>query len=396
MVEITSIQDSFKVLSEEINQSLDATVDLTEETDRKKIAVLIKAINPIDRGLLLVSKTTVRKYGESLLKIINSSPKQLTEKLDFALFFISQAVMERAHRSSEYPIDAAFYLYKWYVLQNNFTTDTSILQRSSLGDVLLDIISEESQLLDKSFSNIKKNTNELKAQTEKVFEESRDKADKQLSEYRVYADSLGSKVDGYIKQVTDIRSELSFVILGEAFKDFITEKKKEKSRVLFFVFALGFLMICAPAYMLVNSMDHTIIDAIYNKTNPSNAADPSKASDLSKASNPSKAVDSKVIANKIINYIPLILIEILLVFYFRIFLRQFNSVNAQLLQLKMRLSVCQFIEGYVDFKKQNEGNGLEDFEKLIFSNLMPSAEQVPSTFDGIDQLSKLLGSNGKK
>lgn len=59
----------------------------------------------------------------------------------------------------------------------------------------------------------------------------------------------------------------------------------------------------------------------------------------------------------------------------------------------MRNAVCQFIEGYATFKKQQGekmSDGLEKFEAYVFSGIAPTDEKVLSTFDGFDQLSKLL------
>jgi len=54
--------------------------------------------------------------------------------------------------------------------------------------------------------------------------------------------------------------------------------------------------------------------------------------------------------------------------------------------------VCQFIENYVKFRKDNKEveSGFEKFEALVFSGLAPSDDKVPSTFDGLEQLSRLI------
>lgn len=82
-------------------------------------------------------------------------------------------------------------------------------------------------------------------------------------------------------------------------------------------------------------------------------------------------------------------IEIVLIYYFRIILKEHLSLKAQILQLELRYGVCAFIEGYIDFAKDVDKNKLERFEALIFSNITPDPSSIPSTFDGMDQLVNL-------
>jgi hypothetical protein len=92
---------------------------------------------------------------------------------------------------------------------------------------------------------------------------------------------------------------------------------------------------------------------------------------------------------------PLITIEVLLVYFFRVVLVHFRSIKAQLLQLELRTSLCQFIQSYSTYAtqiKQKDASALEKFESVIFSGLISSEEHLPSTFDGTEQLAKLIKS----
>lgn len=97
----------------------------------------------------------------------------------------------------------------------------------------------------------------------------------------------------------------------------------------------------------------------------------------------------------LLGLLPLLTLEVLLVYFFRIVLAHFRSIKAQLLQLELRSSLCQFVESYAkfasDIKKQDE-SALEKFENQIFSGLISSEENLPSTFDGTEQLAKLIKS----
>lgn len=90
---------------------------------------------------------------------------------------------------------------------------------------------------------------------------------------------------------------------------------------------------------------------------------------------------------------PLIAAELMLIYFFRVVLVHFRSIKAQLLQLELRTALCQFIQSYSTYAaqiKEKNPSGLEKFENLIFSGLISSEDNLPSTFDGTEQLAKLI------
>lgn len=92
---------------------------------------------------------------------------------------------------------------------------------------------------------------------------------------------------------------------------------------------------------------------------------------------------------------PTLTLQLILIYFFRVSLFNFKSIKAQLLQIELRKTLCQFIQNYSDFAKNMKSNdsvSLEKFESLIFSGLITNEENLPSTFDGIEQISKVLQS----
>jgi hypothetical protein len=88
-------------------------------------------------------------------------------------------------------------------------------------------------------------------------------------------------------------------------------------------------------------------------------------------------------------------ITILLLYYFRIALRKADSCNVQLTQLRLRMSLCRFIQNYADYAtqiKSKNPEALAKFESLIFAGIVSSEDKLPSTFDGMDQLAALAKS----
>lgn len=90
-----------------------------------------------------------------------------------------------------------------------------------------------------------------------------------------------------------------------------------------------------------------------------------------------------------------IALEVILFYFFRVVLTQFRSVKGQLLQLDLRVSLCQFIQSYAEYStkiKVQDANALSKFEALIFSGLVTEEAGIPSTFDGIEQIANLIKS----
>jgi hypothetical protein len=88
-------------------------------------------------------------------------------------------------------------------------------------------------------------------------------------------------------------------------------------------------------------------------------------------------------------------IEVILIYFFRVVLAQFRSVKAQVLQLDLRIALCQFVESYGEYSvkvKKDDPNALTKFEAIVFSSLVAENESIPSTFDGAEQLSNLIKS----
>lgn len=91
----------------------------------------------------------------------------------------------------------------------------------------------------------------------------------------------------------------------------------------------------------------------------------------------------------------IIAVEIILLYFFRVVLAQFRSVKAQLLQVDLRISLCQFIESYAEYVsklREKDSTALSKFEALIFSGLVTEESGIPSTFDGVEQVANLVRS----
>ena len=98
--------------------------------------------------------------------------------------------------------------------------------------------------------------------------------------------------------------------------------------------------------------------------------------------------------NNILKISPLILsIEFIAIYYFRVVLKNFQSMSAQIVQLELRQSLCACIESYAKYKEQlGDGVSIEKFEEMIFSGIAMDPGQIPQTFDGIEKLASAVNS----
>ncbi|HFT7526656.1 hypothetical protein ACVGWB_11995 [Enterobacter mori] len=106
-----------------------------------------------------------------------------------------------------------------------------------------------------------------------------------------------------------------------------------------------------------------------------------------------KTTTATSLIDKLISFIPFFSLTFIFIYYFRVALTNHTSLKAQTLQIDLRKSLCQFIQSYADYSKKikdSNGNSLAKFEDVIFSNIMPSQEKIPSTFDGVEQIASLI------
>ena len=159
--------------------------------------------------------------------------------------------------------------------------------------------------------------------------------------------------------------EFNFVGLREGFADLAKGIEEELKTARFWMIIFG-VMLLIPA-----SLEFYLISA--------GVVDPSRLS----------------LPSLIATSLTIVALTLLLLYFFRIALRKTDSCRAQLIQVRLRMSLCRFIQSYADysseFKSKNEG-ALAKFESLIFSGIVSSDEKLPSSFDGIEQLAALAKS----
>jgi hypothetical protein len=179
--------------------------------------------------------------------------------------------------------------------------------------------------------------------------------DSQLAKWSHRAEELETKLQ-------DLAGDLNFVGLAGAFSNLIDAKKIEKRWQVMMMAVFGFILTLIPIGPLIAS--HLL------------------------------GVSNLWSLQGLPYYLPFFILEILFLYFFRIFVNNFYSVKAQLLQLQLRYNICAFIQGYAEFiekhKKSNDEKLFERFETLVFSGISADIRNIPSHFDGIEQITKLI------
>ena len=190
------------------------------------------------------------------------------------------------------------------------------------------------ELLRQADTDTKKFENEFSTRNEKV---------------QILKDALDKQEDSF-----------NFVGISEGFRQLRQQKWREKFRGLMFLLLLAAVMLIPFAfkfYIVMRPESKIVIDAEF--------------------------------------YFMLLGFELLLMYYFRVCLQSFKAVKAQLLQIDLRMTLCQFIQSYAKYAKEikeKDGDLLVRFEQIVFSGIVSSDEAMPSTFDGVEQIAKLITS----
>jgi hypothetical protein len=196
------------------------------------------------------------------------------------------------------------------------------------------------------------------------FSETVEAATKLKSDWDSELDQRLQHVDSIKQGLKDATSSYNFVGLVDGFRHLAKTKITERRVAFCSLIVLAVVMVLPPAAQIGYVLSH--IDTIESKK------------------------------GLLLYTLPTILaIEVMLIYFFRVVLSQFRSVKAQVLQLDLRIALCQFVQSYAEYStkiKKDDPTVLSKFEAVVFSSLVPDSEGIPSTFDGAEQLANLIKS----
>ncbi|WP_222117171.1 hypothetical protein, partial [Klebsiella pneumoniae] len=175
------------------------------------------------------------------------------------------------------------------------------------------------------------------------------------------ADSSIKSLQEYDEKLQQYKSEYNFVLLSKAFSNLLRTKKSECDSNHTRIITFSLLLIGTPLLALLNHIFKWY------------------------------SVDLNL--NALSYYLPILSLELLFFYFMRLYYIEEKAIKAQILQIEQRLSLCEFIHDYVETKNSSgaEKESWSLFEKLIFSPIQVTSENIPSILDGASSIAELAG-----
>ena len=290
----------------------------------------------IDQLIHFFESRSEKNHDQLLIDIFTTSYRFVCElefsqpgDLSFELQGIKSFVFEKLEKFQG--TDRQQLIYANYTMPANLMK--KMLQHSSLSDF-------------KAFAETAKSAKDMKVQW-----------DGEIAAKR-------TETEGLQEAIEKLQTKYNFVGLVKGFELLGARKQSESARAFIFILALGAVMllpVCVQLWFVLNN-----IESIETHR-----------------------------ATLVYSLPPLLALELIILFFFRVVLVNYRDLKAQLLQLDLRISLCQFIQSYSEYSakiKKLDSSALDRFESIVFSAVTSSAENMPATFDGVEQISKLVSS----
>lgn len=205
------------------------------------------------------------------------------------------------------------------------------------------------------------------------YEENIKKIEQQSITLKETSDKIQKSVDEKLERVEqlsdtleNIKQGFNFVALSDGFSRMLNEKKASKKWILSLLFLIAVIISVIPVFKMIPACEMIPICKIFSDGGTNLTWQ-------------QIAISAGL--------------ELVLIYFFRVVLFHYRTVQTQIMQLDLRLSLCQFIQSYAEYAKEiktNDKDALDKFENLIFSSILSSDEKIPSTFDGLEQLNSLI------
>lgn len=196
------------------------------------------------------------------------------------------------------------------------------------------------------------------------FEEKKEEMTRRIADWDSSLKDRESRVEALKGALEEQENAFNFVGLYNGFSSLAKTKRRELRTTFTGLFALGSLAL-VPLFIELQGITEQ----------------------LEKCDN--------ITISHIFLSLPIIALEVIILYFFRVVLSAHRSTRAQLAQLDLRMTLCQFVQSYVTYSEafSKSAPGLLDrFESIIFSGLQTDPEKIPNTFDGVEQLANLINS----
>jgi hypothetical protein len=195
-----------------------------------------------------------------------------------------------------------------------------------------------------------------------------EKANEKIESYKkeikpliLKANQSQKSLSEYEEKLTEYKNDYNFVLLSKAFSNLLQAKRSELSKNKTTTNRLFTFLAFIPLLVLINH-----IFGFYKV---------------------------EINIDAIAYYLPILSLEVLVFYYMRLYYIEGRTIKTQILQIEQRLSLCEFIHDYVETKNKTgaDKDSWSLFEKLIFSPIQLSSENIPSLLDGASAVAEVVG-----
>ena len=304
-------------------------------------------------------KFNIKSIGHNLINHINAFDHKDQLQIDWIYAYIYRFLCEFEFMIKKgYELDQYLSRTKSQIEHDESAMDSRVhwniqyAQTTMLGHIFKDMISSEDVDLYRHVIKTLEEAKTHKEQWDKELESKNSQLEAQKAEVEKLRDNLREQEHGF-----------NFVGLDKGFSNLSKQKTKEAFWLFCSLFVMGIIL----TLPLIASIFPSILMFL--------------------------GINTILDSTNWITFLPIMSMEVILIYFFRIILINHRSVKAQIIQIELRKTLCQFIQSYVKYSskiQEKDKATLEKFEKLIFSGILSNPENIPSTFDGMEQISKLL------
>lgn len=337
---IDSLKDT---LADRIRMLVNVMINHTDSYEKNSVIALDKLIKNKDKSVIITYCYLVAVYFEDYIKTKNT-----------------ENIKSNGGWSISWP--DYFLSFKDNIYLKNLMDDEDKLSFSYVSNALIiDTFKRLNFQLESEVSELKQTNNEAVGAFNERVRLARTELEGIVNIFDSQAQSiLGEKLN----QLKAIEARINknndtaiFVSLDQGYKNLFETKKTEKWWAFSLVVMLG-ILVFAPACIKLLGVLKWIELPVYN----------------------------------IYGYIGSATVTFILLYYFRVAYLNYISIKTEITQIALRRNLCAFINGYVDFAERNKKapEAFKQFENIIFSNIVSNTNNIPTTYDGIEQLAKLI------
>lgn len=349
--------------------------DLSKLSDNEFIEAVLFLSWDYFRNLFVSHRDSLNKYTQFNQRYLQERALPRLDKLESNRFYFLSILIRNVYEHYFWTQDSAHppvfvereTLERLDQLASPSDRDAQFLwiERSMPAALIKSILSSEEFVTLRKMANDvsgyeEKFTNQIELGTQKAQEQI-EKASDNLKALINRAENSQKDISTYVDKLNEYKSEYNFVLLSKAFSNLLHTKQDEYQKNHHSVIFFSVLLVLIPTGALINH----IFELYKVEFNLSALA----------------------------YYLPILSLEWLMFYFMRLYYIEGKAIKAQLLQIEQRLSLCEFIHDYVETKSKSgsEKESWSLFEKLIFSPIQVSSENIPSLLDGASSIAELAG-----